>query len=180
MRIRQFLAISTTCYIAATYILCTIPTTFKILQKATKAASFCHKTGVFAPRKWVSCQQQLHELSPKSGASARKNQHARIRNHPIPPPPRPTSGFLKVKICSRNRRFSARVCNAVARARRSPHATYPRASAFQSVRKNWQTIKIRNAKQNHTFLDFTFFCGITKKKYLCKSHIIHLGNIHKR
>ena len=123
MRIRQFLAISTTCYIAATYILCTIPTTFKILQKATKAASFCHKTGVFAPRKWVSCQQQLHELSPKSGASARKKPHARIRNHPIPPPPRPTSGFLKVKICSRNRRFSARVCNAVARARRSPHAT---------------------------------------------------------
>ncbi len=52
-------------------------------QKATEMASFCPKTRVFAPRKWVVCTSQLHELSPKSGASAPQNPYIRTQNYAI-------------------------------------------------------------------------------------------------
>ncbi len=81
MRIRQFSAIFTTNCIATTYIPPAFYSPFKTRQKATERASFCHETGMFAPRKWVSCPQQLHQLSPKSGASAHRNPHIHVRNH---------------------------------------------------------------------------------------------------
>ena len=111
MRKRQFLFIFTTICNAATYILHAISPSPQTLQKAMETALFCLKTRMFALRKWVVCASQLHELSPKSGASAPQNPHIRTICRTICHCQASKTRFSKVKISSRNRLFSARVCN---------------------------------------------------------------------
>ena len=80
---RCFLAIFTINCNTATYIPHMLSTPRKTRQKTTKNALFCPKTHVFALRKPPVCPPQLHELSPKSGASAPQNPYIRAQNHAI-------------------------------------------------------------------------------------------------
>ena len=96
-----------------TYVLRIISSSPRTLRKATQVASFCLKTRTFALHGWVVCAPQLHELSPKSGASALQNPHIRAIRHAICHSRTSKTRFSKVKISSRIRSFSARVCNVV-------------------------------------------------------------------
>ena len=113
MRKRQFSVIFPTACNAMIYVLRIISSSPQTLRKATQVASFCLKTRMFALRGWVVCASQLHELSPKSGASAPQNPHIRTICRTICHCQASKTRFSKVKISSRIRRFSVRVCNVV-------------------------------------------------------------------
>ena len=113
IRKRQFSVISPTACNAMTYVLRIISSSPRTLRKATQVASFCLKTRTFALHGWVVCAPQLHELSPKSGASALQNPHIRAIRHAICHSRTSKTRFSKVKISSRIRSFSARVRNVV-------------------------------------------------------------------
>ena len=113
MRKHRFSVISATVCNSVIYTPCIISSSPQTLQKATEAASFCLKTCMNALRKWGVCAPQLHELSPKSGAFAPQNPHVRPKTHAICHCRASKTRFSKVKINSRNRCFSPRVCNVV-------------------------------------------------------------------